>query len=62
MVYRIRFQEADRQSEGQTLVEAHSPAEAMVKFQHVGRGGPAGRGGPRVTSVQAETNDGREEW
>lgn len=32
MVYRIRYIQARRQQQGEKVIEAHSPEEAMVKF------------------------------
>ena len=34
MVYRIRYRPADAPREAEVVVEANSPTEAMVKFQH----------------------------
>lgn len=50
MRYRIRYEQSSRHHDAE--VEAHSPTEAVVKFENLSRGfsNPA-RGRPRVTSV-----------
>lgn len=55
MVYRIRFRRAAGTGEGEMVVEANSPTEAMVKFQHAHTDWRnRQRCGSCVTSVQAE--------
>lgn len=57
MIYRIRYRRADVSRDAETVVEANSPAEAMVKFQHThDRVFSCARGGSHevVTSVRAE--------
>ncbi len=61
MVYRIRYYEADGRSgyggpaTAEMTVEANSPAEAMIKFQHTRPSGDDRDAiGPRVASVAAE--------
>ena len=53
MIYRIRYRRAETADDGEVVVEANSPTEAMVKFQHAWDGAAGGRGGV-VTSVRAE--------
>ena len=55
MVYRIRYCEAFRPATAEMTVEANSPSEAMVKFQHTRpRDDQRDIDRPRVTSVAAE--------
>ena len=58
MRYRIRYQQSAEQL--MTEIEAHSPDEAIVKFQHLQQGAPRRPAAPpRVTSVTiADTGDG----
>ncbi len=35
MVYRIRYRRQTDRGEGELVLEANSPSEAMLKFQHV---------------------------
>lgn len=51
MTYRIRYRSKGGACEEEALVEAHSPAEAMVKFQFVQDPGRAARACEFVTSV-----------
>lgn len=54
MEYRIRYRENPAQHDAETLVEAHSPAEAVVKFCATHDGREQGRvAQPHVTSVCA---------
>ena len=55
MNYRIRFRRPDGTSEGEVVIDAHSPTEAMVKFR-VSSDGPGRFPQPEreVTSVQAD--------
>ncbi len=61
MIYRIRHHRAANEAEPQeTAIEAHSPTEAMVKFQATHHGD-----GPRreiVTSVCAEESSLVLQW
>jgi len=63
MVYRIRYRETNSQADDEMTVEAHSPNEAMVKFQHINsdRSG-VHRGNPRVTSVQPDMDLSESNW
>ena len=57
MIYRIRYRRTDVSCDAETVVEANSPAEAMVKFQHTHDGRLASSGQSLqdfVTSVRAE--------
>jgi hypothetical protein len=54
MLYYIRYRSTDSPADAEAVVEANSPTEAMVKFQHAGDGGTKGRRGEVVTSVRAE--------
>ena len=54
MVYRIRYRGDDADNDREMTVEASSPTEAMVKFQHAWGGPATGRRGDIVTSVRAE--------
>ena len=58
MVYRIRYRKAGGPSDAEIVVEANSPTEAMVKFQHAWEGGSSHSCGELVTSVRAEDNCG----
>lgn len=50
MRYRIRYEQ--RQQHYMTEIEAHSPAEAVVKFQHIKHAtGERPSNTPQVTSV-----------
>ena len=54
MTYRIRYRQSGSDTQGEVVVEANSPNEAMVKFQctrHDPRSGMPARG--VVTSVSA---------
>ena len=55
MIYRIRYQQPDAPGAGEFVVEANSPTEAMVKFQHTrdNRSAPDWSESV-VTSVRAE--------
>lgn len=35
MIFRIRFKHARDSRESETVIEANSPTEAMVKFRHI---------------------------
>jgi hypothetical protein len=55
MVYRIRYCEARGPATAEMTLEANSPAEAMVKFQHTRPSSDERQpNGPRITSVAAE--------
>ncbi|MFW6155158.1 MAG: hypothetical protein ACOC95_08080 [Planctomycetota bacterium] len=58
MRYRIRYQQSAQQL--LTEIEAHSPDEAVVKFQHLKQASPQeDPGTPRVMSVSvADTGEG----
>ncbi|MGC9455590.1 MAG: hypothetical protein ACP5HU_12110 [Phycisphaerae bacterium] len=56
MVYRIRYRKSRGASEGELVVEANSPSEAMVKFRHVHA--ETQRPAEVVTSVVPEDADG----
>ncbi len=58
MRYRIRYQQSTRQL--MTEIEAHSPDEAIVKFQHLQQASPQrSNAATRVMSVSvAETAEG----
>lgn len=60
MVYRIRHHGATQSKTQETVIEAHSPAEAMVKFQAT-QGGDASRR-EVVTSVCAEESSLVLQW
>jgi hypothetical protein len=54
MTYRIRYRRLDARSEAEMVVEAGSPAEAMIKFQCSWDGPAPRRYEDVVTSVRAE--------
>ena len=54
MIYRIRYRKPDVDRDREFTVEANSPTEAMVKFQHAWDSGPLSGCGDLVTSVRAE--------
>ncbi len=54
MVYRIRYRKQNAPDEGETVVEANSPAEAVVKFRHAWEGNAASVKSDVVTSVQPD--------
>lgn len=54
MVYRIRYRSTGQPGNGEAVVEANSPTEAMVKFQYARDGGSAQACREIVTSVRAE--------
>jgi len=54
MVYRIRYRKADGFSAAEAVVEANSPTEAMVKFQHARDVAPADVCREVVTSVRVD--------
>lgn len=58
MVYRIRYRKSRGASEGELVVEANSPSEAMLKFRHVHA--EAQRPAEVVTSVAPEDADAEE--
>ena len=55
MIYRIRYRRHDGHDDAEVVVEANSPTEAVVKFQHAANG-PRGSAREVVTSVRAEDN------
>lgn len=58
MVYRIRYRRQRGSGEGELVVEANSPSEAMVKFRHVHGEPPRSPvAGGDVTSVVPEATD-----
>jgi hypothetical protein len=58
MVYRIRYRRLAEQREDEAVVEANSPTEALVKFQHARSDWPdRSRYRPQVTSVKADELD-----
>lgn len=61
MLYRIRYQQGQSQ-ENEMKVEAHSPAEAITKFQCARSARDDNRNPSRVTSVQAETDCECSRW
>ncbi|MFA6132883.1 MAG: hypothetical protein WC869_02560 [Phycisphaerae bacterium] len=56
MVFRIRFRPSAGGSESETVIEARSTTEALVKFRHL-RGRPSGPAGAqeRVTSICSDS-------
>jgi hypothetical protein len=63
MVYRIRYRRQRGRGEGELVVEANSPNEAMVKFCHVHSGhAKEGRAGEVVTSVTPEDSGAHPAW
>lgn len=55
MNYRIRYRQAGDQRDAETLVEANSPTEALVKFRCTRRFAPdAAAGQEQVTSVSSD--------
>jgi len=54
MTYRIRYRKPGGLDDTEVVVEANSPTEAMVKFQHAWDGLAAERRRGVVTSVRAE--------
>lgn len=59
MVYRIRYNQATGTEGSEARIEAHSPTEAMVKFQHTHPTHIDNRNRPQVTSIQAEDHPDR---
>jgi hypothetical protein len=63
MIYRIRYKKQRGRGEGELVVEANSPNEAMVKFCHVHNGRLKGdRAREVVTSVTPEDSGGEPAW
>ena len=54
VVYRIRYQERSGSARGEALVEANSPAEAMVKFRCGSGALPRPKSEELITSVSAD--------
>jgi len=54
VTYRIRYRKPHGKGDGEVVVEAASPTEAMVKFENAWDGGGSGRLLDVVTSVRAE--------
>ena len=61
MVYRIRYRRGETQ-DNEIVVEANSPAEAMIKFRHTRPAQDDCRGQSRVTSVLAEPRADQSDW
>lgn len=57
MEYRIRYRDSFERPENEELVQANSPAEAMVKFQCVRRSHGDDRRRPTITSVNESRSD-----
>ncbi|RPI63934.1 MAG: hypothetical protein EHM48_01660 [Planctomycetaceae bacterium] len=63
MEYRIRYHKQSQSGpEQETLVQANSPAEAMVKFLHTRGDSRDTRQNPWVTSVCPEPATGEPNW
>ncbi|MBN1942703.1 MAG: hypothetical protein JW849_05345 [Phycisphaerae bacterium] len=62
MVYRIRYVEPQKGRPATEMIEANSPAEAMVKFnvRHGAVASPSRRGW--ITSVTAEESFAGHQW
>jgi len=54
MVYRIRYHDSNQTIETEAVVEANSPAEAMVKFRCIHTTKPTSATSEMVTSVSSE--------
>ena len=54
MTYRIRYRKPHGRGDGEVVVEAGSPTEAMVKFKNAWDGGATDRSRDVVTSVRAD--------
>ena len=61
MVYRIRYRSGEGLDD-EVVVEANSPTEAMVKFQHTRETASRGIRREVVTSVRAEDSGGELLW
>lgn len=60
MVYRIRYSDGGPRCEGEAIVEAASPTEAMVKFCHTSEADPdPGALRQRITSVVVDGDPGQ---
>ena len=63
IVYRIRYKEAEGAAEDETLVEANSPNEALVKFRHSHAAEAASATAAElVTSIYAEYYGEKSTW
>jgi len=63
MVYRIRYRCGEASCEAETVVEANTPTEALVKFNHTRDCcGVPGRGGDVVTSICAHEDRDEMFW
>jgi hypothetical protein len=62
MIYRIRYRQTNAARDQELVVEANSPTEAMVKFQHAYHGSQAPGAGQIVTSVRAEEAAQETSW
>ena len=63
MIYRIRYRRPDATDDREFVVEASSPTEAMVKFNHTHDGaGELSRCARVVTSVRAEDTGEEIAW
>ena len=58
MVYRIRYRRVDGLDAAEAVIEANSPTEAMVKFQHARDVAPSEVSREVVTSVRVEDAPG----
>ncbi len=62
MVYRIRYVEPEGHTQTSETIEAHSPAEAMVKFSVTHRNDPEDRRPKCITSVSIEESAILSQW
>ena len=63
MFYRIRYQDDVGHGQAETIVEAHNPTEALVKFSHTGRGyAEVHRLREKIVSISAEEPEETGPW